>query len=47
MKEFKVSYMSGEDLCHVCVEAYNEEGAKEQAKNEYWDIDEIIQVVEY
>ena len=46
MKEFKVSYMTNEDdLCHVRVFAYDKEGAKAEARSEYWDIDEIIQVV--
>ena len=47
MKDWKVSYMTKEDdLCHVRVEAYDEDGAKEQARSEYWDIEDIIQVVE-
>lgn len=32
------------DLCHIWVEADNKEEAIQQAKSEYWDIDEIIQV---
>jgi hypothetical protein len=45
MKDFKVSYTTkDDDLCHVRVSAYNKEDAKAEAKQEYWDIDEIIQV---
>ena len=47
MKEFKVSYTDKEgDLSHVRVEAYDSNGAKESAKREYWDIENIIQVIE-
>lgn len=47
MKEFKVSYTDKEgDLSHVRVEANDVEGAKESAKREYWDIEDIIQVIE-
>lgn len=47
MKKFKVSYNNvEEDLCHVWVEAFDVEGAKIEAKQEYWDIVEIIQVIE-
>lgn len=46
MKEFKVSYVDADDdLCHVRVFAYDEEGAEAAAKREYWDIERIIQVV--
>ena len=47
MKDFKVSYEDKEgDLSHVRIQADNREGAKAQAKREYWDIDRIIQVIE-
>ena len=32
------------DLCHIWVEAYNEQDAIENAKHEYWDIVNIISV---
>lgn len=32
------------DLCHVWIKAYNEQGAIEKAKREYWNIAEIINV---
>jgi len=45
MARFKVSYIDSEgDLTHVSVEADSREGAMQQAKSEYWDIKDIIQV---
>jgi len=45
MKEYIVRYTSLDgDHCKVRVEAYNEEGAKMEAKNEHWDIKEIDMV---
>lgn len=32
------------DLCHIWVEAYDKQDAIEEAKHEYWDINEIISV---
>ena len=32
------------DLCHIWVEAYDEQDAIENAKHEYWDIVNIISV---
>jgi len=47
MKNFKVSYIDKEgDLSHVRVEANDVDGAKVSAKREYWDIENIIQVIE-
>lgn len=45
MKKFYIDYISNEDdLCHVWLNAYNKEDAKERVKREYWDIKEIIRV---
>jgi type II secretory pathway component PulF len=43
--KFNIDYIdkSG-DLSHVWVEANNKEDAIMEAKSEYWDIKEIIQV---
>jgi hypothetical protein len=47
MKRFKVSYEDADgDLSHVWVDANDEAGARASAKREYWDCENIIQVVE-
>ena len=47
MKRFKVSYEDKDgDLSNVSVFADDVEGAKAQAKREYWDIDRVVQVIE-
>lgn len=45
MKRFHIDYIdkSG-DLCHVWVNAASKQDANIQAKHEYWDIQEIINV---
>lgn len=45
MKNYKISYVTLEgDLSHVTIQAYNLEDAKSQLRQEYWDVQEIIQV---
>ena len=45
MKTYYIDYYdkSG-DLCHVWVKAMNKQDAIEEARSEWWDIDEIIEV---
>lgn len=46
MKTFFVSYLDNEgDLCHVRVEAFDKEDAKLQVRREYWNVEEILEVV--
>jgi len=46
MKEWKVSYTDKEgDLSHVRVSACDESDAESVARREYWDIEEVIQVI--
>ena len=45
MKKFFVDYLDkGGDYCHVWVEANSKDDAIYQAKREYWDIDQIVDV---
>lgn len=45
MKKFYVDYIdSDDDLCHIWVEANSKEEAIREAKREYWDIKNIIDV---
>lgn len=47
MKRYIVKYMSRDsELCFVWVEAESREDAKMQAKDEYWDIEDIVMVTE-
>lgn len=47
MKTFYIDYIDNEkDLCHVHLQAYSKEDAKERVRREYWDVNEIIQVNE-
>lgn len=45
MAKYYVDYTdrSG-DLCHIWVEASSKSDAESEARQEYWDIDEIISV---
>lgn len=47
MKTYYIDYIdkSG-DLTHIWVEAYDKESAISEARSEYWDIQEIINVRE-
>lgn len=46
MKTFFVSYLDNEgDLCHVHVEAFDKEDAKKQVKIEYWNVEEILEII--
>jgi type II secretory pathway component PulF len=43
--KFYIDYMTSDgDLTHVWVDAQNKEDAEQQARSEYWDIDQIIDV---
>lgn len=45
MKKFYVDYIdTDDDLCHIWVEANSKEEAIREAKREYWDIKNIIDV---
>ena len=47
MKKFSVRYIptyDHDDVCHVWVYARNREDAKNVARSEYWDIEDIISV---
>ena len=45
MRKFHVDYIDkSDDLCHVWVNAVNEEDAIERVEQEYWDIKRIVQV---
>lgn len=45
MKKFFVDYLDkGGDYCHVWVEANSKDDAIYQAKREYWDIEQIVDV---
>jgi cytidylate kinase len=45
MKKFYVDYIdTNDDLCHIWVEANSKEEAIREAKREYWDIKNIIDV---
>ena len=47
MKKYIVKYTDKDgDLCSVWVEATSREDAKRQARNEYWDIKDIVMVTE-
>jgi hypothetical protein len=47
LSTYFVSYLDNEgDLCHVHVEAFDNEDAKLQVRREYWNVDEIIQVTD-
>lgn len=47
MKEYIAKYIDKDgDLCSVWEEATNREDAKLQARNEYWDIKDIVMVTE-
>ena len=46
MKTFFVSYLDSEgDLCHVYVEAFDKDDAKLQVRREYWNVEEILEIV--
>jgi len=46
--KFKVDYIDKcDDLCHVCVDAVDEENARYEVLDEYWDVKQIIQVCKY
>ena len=46
MKKWKVSYLDKhDDLTNVWVYAENKEEAKKEVRLEYWDVEEIIDVV--
>lgn len=43
--KYCIDYLTSDgDLTHVWVNAANAEDAEEQARHEYWDIDQIINV---
>ena len=46
MKTFFVSYLDNEgDLCHVYVEAFDRDDAEIQVRREYWNVEEILEIV--
>lgn len=46
MKTFYISYLDSEgDLCHVHVEAFDKEDAELQVRREYWNVEEILEIV--
>lgn len=46
MKTFFVSYLDSEgDLCHVHVEAFDKKDAELQVRREYWNVEEILEIV--
>lgn len=46
MKTFYIDYIDKEgDLCRVWVEASSKEDAERQVRYEYWDIEEILEIV--
>ena len=47
MKTYKIKYITLEgDTDTVIIEAYSKEDAKVQLKREYWDVREILSVIE-
>ena len=47
MKTFYIDYYDKTgDLCHVWVEARDKEDDEEEARHEWWDIEEIISIRE-
>ena len=44
MKRFTIDYISStdHDICHVWTTAHNEQEAIENVKDEYWDIESIV-----
>lgn len=47
MKKYNIDYIdNGGDLCHVWVMASSKDDARVQVKQEYWDIDRIVQIRE-
>ena len=47
MKTYYIDYLdkSG-DLTHIWVEAESKQDAESEARSEYWDIDEILEIRE-
>jgi hypothetical protein len=46
MKKFKVDYLDfNNDLCHVWTTANDESDVEDRVKSEYWDVNEIIQII--
>lgn len=44
MKKYNITYISStdNDVCHVWTEARNREEAISYVKQEYWDVEEIV-----
>ena len=44
-KTYFVSYLDLEgDLCHVRIEAFDEDDARLQTRREYWHVNEILSI---
>ena len=44
-KTYFVSYLDLEgDICHVRVEAFDEDDARLQLRREYWNVNEILNI---
>lgn len=47
MKDYRITYVTNEgDSCKVWLSAESKEEAESEARQEYWDIEEIISVSE-
>lgn len=47
MKTFYIDYIDNTgDLCHVWVKAIDKQSAESEARSEWWDIAEIIEIRE-
>ena len=47
MKTFIITYLDNEgDLCHVHLEAFTKEDARVQVRQEYWNVNEIISIID-
>ena len=45
MKRYYIDYYTKEgDYCHIWVYARSKEDAEEEARHEWWDIDEIVEI---
>lgn len=45
MSKYYVSYKTADgDFTTIWLNAYDEQEAEENAKHEYWDIDEIVEI---